>query len=82
VRATGSHARTRKTFAKVTPALHGHRQNSVDKLSVFLTNSTPLNGSESGGGLFPATFFAPSGPAIPKSKLSEEEEKWKDHEIR
>jgi hypothetical protein len=33
----------------------------------FFSNSTLLNGSESGGGLAPARFFASSGPAIPKS---------------
>jgi hypothetical protein len=29
-----------------------------------------VNGSESGGGHFPARFFAPSGPAIPESTLA------------
>jgi hypothetical protein len=46
----------------------------LDKRAGTFPNSTPLNGSESGGGLFPARFFAPSGPAIPKCKLSGEEE--------
>jgi hypothetical protein len=37
--------------------------NCFDTQARFSQNSRSLNGSESGGGLFPARFFAPSGPA-------------------
>jgi hypothetical protein len=36
----------------------------LDRLARFFPDSTPLNGSESGGGHFPARFFISSGPAI------------------
>jgi hypothetical protein len=35
----------------------------IDKQPRFFPNSARSNGSESGGGHFPARFFAPSGPA-------------------
>ena len=41
--------------------------NCLDKLVRFFQNSGSLNGFESGGGHFPARFFAPSGPAIAES---------------
>jgi hypothetical protein len=44
----------------------------LDTEGKIFQNSTPSNGSESGGGHFPARFFAPSGPAIPENQLSGE----------
>jgi len=41
--------------------------NLLDKLARLFLELASLNGSESGGGTFPAGFFAPSGPAIPEN---------------
>ncbi len=38
----------------------------LDERVRFFQNSASLNGSESGGGLFPARFFVSSGPANPE----------------
>src|SRR5206468_1450784 len=48
------------------PPAH-RRELRLDRLTEFFQNSASLNGSESGGGQFPARFFAPSGPAIAES---------------
>ena len=48
------------------PPAH-RRELTLDRLTEFFQNSASLNGSESGGGQFPARFFAPSGPAIAES---------------
>src|SRR5215471_14667290 len=39
----------------------------LDQQVRFFPHSTSLNGSESGGGQFPARFFVSSGPAINRS---------------
>src|SRR6266508_2051920 len=38
----------------------------IDRLAVFYAESTPSSGSETGGGVLPAGFFARSGPATQK----------------
>jgi hypothetical protein len=60
-------------------AVRDHGAIVLDKQARFCANSKSLNGSESGGGLFPAGFFVSSGPAISRDQLTGERER-KIHE--
>src|SRR5437667_10195391 len=51
----------------------------IDKQARVFQNWASLNGFESGGGHFPAAFFAPSGPAIPE--LTQRGKERKNHEV-
>jgi hypothetical protein len=53
-------------FFELESAISG-LQKCLDKPSGFFRNWISLNGSESGGGLSPARFVAPSGPATAES---------------
>ena len=57
---------------KFLPNAGKREANCIDKRADFLPNSAPLNGSESGGGLFPAGFFASSGPATAEINVAGE----------
>src|SRR5207249_11723049 len=50
------------TYVELELATRGCSELAWRANEVF-PDSTPLNGFESGGGHFPARFFAPSGPA-------------------
>ena len=68
-------------FLELESVISDLRLFCIDKQARFFQNWASLNGSESGGGHFPAAFFAPSGPAIPENQLSGEKRKGrKNHE--
>ena len=55
--------------------------NCLDKRAGFFSNSTAPNGSESGGGLFPAAVLRLPGPAISKSNSAGKRKERKNHEF-
>src|SRR5437773_5760250 len=60
----------------------GHRRElRLDRLTEFFQNSALLNGSESGGGQFPARFFAPSGPGIAERSEEHTSELQSHHDL-
>src|SRR5204863_8475624 len=62
-------------FLELESVISDLRLFCIDKQARIFLNWASLNGSESGGGHFPAAFFAPSGPAIPENQLSGEKRK-------